>query len=365
MGSEPVVGMEPALARNAVLWPLPGIGFALLEATDLDLTISRLSRQLPARAMQDNSDIPDTDSVLTAAPGEALAGPRPRSDHGKWTIAIAASCLVHGAVAAALLVSPSPKPDLQDPTQAEGSDRSGAKVAGSALNPEQQSINVALVPPPRPPAKPVPPAEASPPVEKTPPVEVAKTRAEPQKPPADLDILVADAPRNDSDSVAPDAKPPEPAPARQQESASPPPTPARPPVPTARPVVAKSQAPDVKSGAADGEDRAEPTASKGKKENEVGTSAENSYRGDVFAKLGRVNRTLPPSLQLAARNNAVVAFVVGRKGNIDELRILESSGSEVFDKAALGIVRKAAPFPPIPPQAVNPSFEFEVDIGPF
>ncbi|TGS08228.1 TonB family protein, partial [Mesorhizobium sp. M4B.F.Ca.ET.190.01.1.1] len=76
-------------------------------------------------------------------------------------------------------------------------------------------------------------------------------------------------------------------------------------------------------------------------------------------------RTLAPSLQLAARNNAVVAFVVGRKGNIDELRILETSGSKVFDQAALGIVRKAAPFPPIPPEAASPSFEFEINIGPF
>ncbi|MDG4874497.1 TonB family protein [Mesorhizobium sp. WSM4935] len=314
--------------------------------------------------MQDTSDIPDTDSVLAAAPGEGLAGPRPRGEHGKWTIAVAASCLVHGAVAAALLMSPSAKSDPQDPTQAQGSDRSGANVAGSALNPEQQSINVALVPPPRPPAKAAPPAETAPPVEKTPPVEAAKTRAEPSKPPVDPDILVADAPRNDSDSVAPDTKPPEPTPAQQQESVSHPPTPAQPPVPAARPATANPLTAE-KSGAADGEDRAKPTTSKGKKENEVGTSAEDSYRGDVFAKLGKVNRTLPPSLQLAARNNAVVSFVVGRKGNIDELRILESSGSEVFDKAALGIVRKAAPFPPIPPQAVSPSFEFEIDIGPF
>ncbi|RWL48077.1 energy transducer TonB [Mesorhizobium sp. M2E.F.Ca.ET.209.01.1.1] len=311
--------------------------------------------------MQDTSDIPDTDSVLTAAPGEALAGSRPRGEHGKWTMAIAASCLVHGAVAAAFLISPGSKANLQDPAQAEGSDRSGANVAGSALNPEQQSINVALVPPPRPPAKPMPPAE------KAPLVKAAKPQpaSEASKTPAEPDILVANAPREDADSMAPDAKATEPV-TVQHESASPPPTPARPPVPTVRPVVAKSQAPDVKSGAADGENRAEPTASKGKKnKNEVGNSAENSYRGDVFARLGKVNRTLAPSLQLAARNNAVVAFVVGRKGNIDELRILETSGSEVFDQAALGIVRKAAPFPPIPPEAASPSFEFEINIGPF
>lgn len=355
------MGIEPAFARNAVPWPLPGIGVAPLAATDLDLTISRLSRQLPARAMQDNSDIPDTDSILTAAPGEALAGSRPRGEHGKWTVAIAASCLVHGAVATALLVSPSAKSNLQDPAQAEGSDRSGANIAGSALNPEQQSINVALVPPPRPPAKPMPPTEAVPPTEKTPPVEAAKTQPEPQKQP--VNILVAEAPRNDSDSVAPDAKPLEPAPAQQQESASHPPTPPQPPVPAARPAAANPLTAE-KSGAADGQTRSEPAVSEGKRQKEVGTKAEDNYRSNVIRKLGRVYRAVPPSLQAAARSNTVVTFVIGRQGTIDELRVVESSGSETFDQIVLGFVRKAAPFPPIPAKVGN-RLEFTGAIGPF
>jgi protein TonB len=349
------MGMEPAFARNAVPWP--GMRVTPLAATDLDLTISRLSRQLPARAMQDTSDIPDTDSVLTAAPGEALAEPRPRGEHGNWTMAIAASCLVHGAVAAAFLISPGSKANFPDPTQAEGSDRSGANVAGSALNPEQQSINVALVPPPRPPAKPVPPTEAAPPA------EAIEKRAEPKKPPADLDILVAGAPRNDSDSVAPYTKPPEPAPVQQQESASHPPTPAQPPVPAARPATANPLAAE-KSGAADGQTRSEPAVSKGKRQNEAGTKAEDNYRSDVIRKLGRVYRAVPPSLQAAARSNTVVTFVIGRQGTIDELRVVESSGSQTFDQIVLGFVRKAAPFPPIPAK-VGSRLEFTGAIGPF
>ncbi|MBN9549856.1 MAG: energy transducer TonB [Alphaproteobacteria bacterium] len=313
--------------------------------------------------MQDNSDIPDTDSTLTAAPGEALAGPRPRGEHGKWTVAIAASCLVHGAVAAAFLISPGSQANLSDPTQAEGSDRSGANVAGSALNPEQQSINVALVPPPRPPAKPTRPAETPPPAQKTPPVEAAKTRVEPKKSPVDPDILVADAPRNDSDSVAPDTKSPEPAPARQQESTSHPPTPAQPPVPAARPAAANPLVAE-KSGAADGQNRFEPALSKGKRQNEAGTRAEDNYRGNVIRKLGRVYRAVPPSLQAAARSNTVVAFVISRQGTIDELRVVESSGSETFDQIVLGFVRKAAPFPPIPAN-VGSRLEFTGAIGPF
>ena len=209
----------------------------------------------------------------------------------------------------------------------------------------------------------MPPAEASPPVEKTPPVEAAKTRAEPGKPSVDPDILVADAPRNDSDSVAPGMKSPEPTPAQQQESVSHPPTPAQPPVPAARPAAANPLTAD-KSGAADGQTRSQPAVSKGKRQNEAGTKAEDSYRSNVIRKLGRVYRAVPPSLQAAARSNTVVTFVIGRQGTIDELRVVESSGSETFDQIVLGFVRKAAPFPPIPAK-VGGSLEFTGAIGPF
>ncbi|TGV30798.1 hypothetical protein EN811_28585, partial [bacterium M00.F.Ca.ET.168.01.1.1] len=45
------------------------------------------------------------------------------------------SVVLAGAVAAAFLISPGSKANLPDPTQAEGSDRSVANVAGSALDP--------------------------------------------------------------------------------------------------------------------------------------------------------------------------------------------------------------------------------------
>jgi protein TonB len=374
--------MEPAFARETLCGPLLGIDLA----TDLDLTISRLSRQLPARAMQDTSDIPDTDSALPAAPYEPLAGPRPRGEYGKWTVTVAASCLIHGAVAAALLMSPAAKSNLQDPAQAEGSDRSGTNVAGSALDKNPAAVNVTLVPNPQPakpqPAKaarPVPPTkpsqpkqEAQTPVPEPAREQIAQSSPEPVKQSVVTpDTLVAATPRSEHQSVPPQnvTKTETPAqPTPQPETIEMPVSvPDQPPIPQARPAPAAApvREADGRSGTADGQDRLAQAASKGKQQKEAGTSAEDSYRGDVFAKLGRVNRTLPPSLQLAARNNAVVAFVVGRKGNIDELRILESSGSAVFDKAALGIVRKAAPFPPMPPQAASPSLEFEIGIGPF
>jgi protein TonB len=381
------VGIEPAFARNALSRPLPGIDLATFAATDLDLTISGLSRQFPARAMQDNSDIPDTDNALPAAPDEPLAGPRPRGEHGKWTAAIVISCLLHAAVAAAFLISHAGRSDSQDTMESEGSDQTGDKVAGSALDKNPAAVNVTLVPNPQPakpqPAKaarPAPPTkpsrpeqEVAAPVPKPAREQEAQSSPEPAKQSSVTpDILVAATPRPDHQSVATPNEvtktetPAQPAP-QPEAIEMPVAVPDQPPIPQARPAPAAApvREADGRSGTADGQDRLAQAASKGKQQNEAGTSAEDNYRGDVFAKLGRVNRTLPPSLQLAARNNAVVAFVVGRKGNIDELRILESSGSEVFDKAALGIVRKAAPFPPMPSQAASPSLEFEIGIGPF
>ena len=45
----------------------------------------------------------------------------------------------------------------------------------------------------------------------------------------------------------------------------------------------------------------------------------------------------------------VVYFVVGADGRIaDGPRVVKSSGFDEFDKAAIGMVRRAAPFPPMP-----------------
>lgn len=123
---------------------------------------------------------------------------------------------------------------------------------------------------------------------------------------------------------------------------------------------------DEKRGTADGQDRLAEAASKGKKQKEAGgAETEFNYRSDVIRKLSRVNRAVPPSVQLTALNNAVVTFIIGSRGGIDDLRILQSSGSPNFDQVVLGIVRKAAPFPPIPPQVDSKSLVFEAEVGPF
>ncbi|TPK64735.1 energy transducer TonB [Mesorhizobium sp. B2-4-15] len=331
--------------------------------------------------MQEISPLPDAGSELAIAPAERLASAWP-ARNGKWPAAIIASCLLHGAAAAFFLMSPSGIFNSTDAEQSEGSDHSGDKVAGSALDRESPAMNVTLVPNPQPakpepaePVKPVSPSEPPQPAKEAlhQAPEPTQDAAKPQPLPepvrqrvATPDILATATPRPENSVAARVETPAQPS-VQAESTQMPVAVPDQPPIPSARPTAAAASATatDERSGTADGLDRLAQTASKGKRQKEAGSATEDSYRGDVFRKLGSVNRTLPPSLQLTARNNAVVAFVIGRKGNIDELRILESSGSAAFDQAALGIVRKAAPFPPIPARTESPNLEFEVGIGPF
>ncbi|MER9302469.1 TonB family protein [Mesorhizobium sp. M0293] len=322
--------------------------------------------------MQDISPLPEAGAELAITPTEPLALPRPSAWNSKWTAAIIVSCLLHAAVAAAFLISPSGTFDSKDAEQPEGSDQSGSNVVGSTLDKDPAAINVALVPNPQP-AKPQP---ATPP--KPPPTEPSQPAEEAAKPPlkplpepvkqspVTPDILVAGAPRPDDQSVAPKTETPARSTVQSESADATVAVPEQPPIPSARPTTAAapSKATDEKRGTADGQDRLAQAASKGKKQKEAGSAVEDSYRSDVIRKLSRVNRGVPPSVQLTARNNAVVTFVIGSRGGIDELRILQSSGSPDFDQVVLGIVRKAAPFPPIPPK-VGDSLVFTGAIGPF
>ncbi|QPC95209.1 TonB family protein [Mesorhizobium sp. INR15] len=332
--------------------------------------------------MQDITPFPDTGAELPITPAEPLAPAQPSARNYKWQAAIVISGALHAAVAAAFLMSPPGTFDFKDTAQSEGTDRTGADVAGTTLDRESSALDVTLVPAPQPSkprqAKPETPksetAKSLPPIE---PVQAAKQpkeqapKPEAVKQPAPTpDILAESAPRPDNQSVVQkNAAPAQPA-VQPESVEAPAAVAAELPVPSQRPNQAIAPAPeqasdaDEKRGAADGKEQSAAAASKGKKEDEAGAAAEASYRNDVIKKLSRVNRGVPPSVQATARNNAVVTFVIGGKGNINELRILESSGSENFDQAVLGIVRKAAPFPPIPKKAGG-SLVFTGAIGPF
>ena len=88
--------------------------------------------------------------------------------------------------------------------------------------------------------------------------------------------------------------------------------------------------------------------------NAAGNAAASNYPGLVMQKISRVPR---PSV--GRRGTAVVAFSVSSSGGLAKISIARSSGLATLDRAALLVVRRAAPFPP-PPQGAQRSFSISI-----
>lgn len=72
------------------------------------------------------------------------------------------------------------------------------------------------------------------------------------------------------------------------------------------------------------------------------------YIRQVAAFLNRV-KTYPEKARAAGQQGIVVVrFTISRAGQVGSINVLRSSGSEALDDAGLALVRRAAPFPPLP-----------------
>jgi periplasmic protein TonB len=337
-----------------------------LAAIDLDLTIPRRSRQVSSRDMQDIDPLPDTASELAITPAEPQA--RQSAGDRNWTLAIIVSGLLHAGATVAFLIAPAGIFDSRDAIQAEGADQSGANVVGSALDDQAHgAVNVALVPDPQPAkpraVQPVPPTEAPQPArELATPESLPEAVKEPTRAP---DVLATATRRQDDQSVVASSGPAAPA-IQSQSTEAPPADAAQPPVPSAPVGSASSSETTDSRGTADGDAPDAPViASKGKKQAAAGNAMESRYSGEIQKKLARANRRVSKSVQAKARNNARVVFVVMADGSISDLQLAESSGSAELDQFALTLVRRQAPFPPIPPETGRSSWVFKARIGPF
>lgn len=86
----------------------------------------------------------------------------------------------------------------------------------------------------------------------------------------------------------------------------------------------------------------------------AGNAAASNYPGAVMARLSRVSR---PSV--GTRGSAVVTFSIGPGGRLADIRIARGSGSSRLDRAALQVVRRAAPFPR-PPAGAQRRFSITI-----
>ena len=86
-----------------------------------------------------------------------------------------------------------------------------------------------------------------------------------------------------------------------------------------------------------------------------GNAASTNYAGLVMQHLSKVRRP-----RASSPGSAFVSFTIGQRGELEDIRISRSSRSARFDRDALKVVRRAAPFP-APPPGVNRSFSVEIE----
>lgn len=99
-------------------------------------------------------------------------------------------------------------------------------------------------------------------------------------------------------------------------------------------------------------------ASRGASNREIGNAASSNYEGLVEKKLHRAQkRTRSPG-----EGSLVLSFTITANGGVSGVRISRSSGNPKLDKAALSLLDKAAPFPPIPPETGQKSYRMMVPI---
>ncbi|PRX33690.1 protein TonB [Meinhardsimonia xiamenensis] len=112
---------------------------------------------------------------------------------------------------------------------------------------------------------------------------------------------------------------------------------------------------DMRAGAATGQAEAGVTRSgAGAARGEVGNAAVSNYPGQVFGRLARMGKP-----RVRAQGAAIVAFTVGTDGRLTGIALARSSGSAELDRAAIRLVRAAAPFPR-PPLGARRSFTVEI-----
>lgn len=86
----------------------------------------------------------------------------------------------------------------------------------------------------------------------------------------------------------------------------------------------------------------------GRKQRATGKANLSNYLGKVISRLHRQKRYPKSARRKKIQGTAVVAFIINANGSIGNLRIRRSAGHAMLDQAVLSMVRRAAPFPPIP-----------------
>ncbi len=86
------------------------------------------------------------------------------------------------------------------------------------------------------------------------------------------------------------------------------------------------------------------------------------WQSALFARLKRYTRYPAEAASGGHRATVYLAFRVDRHGGVHHARIVRSSGSEIFDRATLEMIKRAAPVPAPPPEIPDSKLNIEIPI---
>jgi len=95
----------------------------------------------------------------------------------------------------------------------------------------------------------------------------------------------------------------------------------------------------------------------------TGDAAETDYPGSVARQLNGALTYPAEAARQQIKGQARVQFVLDASGRVASVEVIGSSGSDILDRAAIETVRRAAPFPPIPPEAGRTEWPFTVTLA--
>jgi periplasmic protein TonB len=93
------------------------------------------------------------------------------------------------------------------------------------------------------------------------------------------------------------------------------------------------------------------------------TLSDEAYQKKTFARVAAAWKTPPAKSFPKVGAKAVVQAVIAKDGKLASTTVSMSSGSQVWDAAALAAVQKAAPFDPLPASYKYPSLEVHFHVS--
>ena len=258
-------------------------------------------------------------------------------------VGAAASLLAHAALAALVWRTPTPAPQpglveltivyagdtLQQPAGQTSLELETEPPAALGQELEVQELEVKKTPAPQQESAVLqPPATAL--------VQKAEPAAEPAAGPAAEPAVMASVSQMQTEDKPIRDKPTPSAPALKK--------PSPPPRAAAQPLGEKSRAEKSRTeGRAAAESRGAQTSA----------LAPPHYLTAVFARVQQAKRYPAKAQARGDQGRAVVSISIRRNGALAEARLVRSSGSSLLDEATLEAMRRAAPFPPLPPDVAG------------